>query len=111
MTSATMPTYKELLWPTLKALEATGGSASIEELSDQVAVILNLSDDIQDIPHKDGPRSEVDYRAAWARKHLKAISAVNNIVDRLGSVGKVITRDIRAMADDPHAALNYAENM
>lgn len=73
-----VPTNKDLLWPTLKALEATGGSASIEELSEQVAAIMNLPDEIQDIPHKDGPMSEVDYRAAWARTHLKSIGAVDN---------------------------------
>ena len=27
-----MPTYEDLLWPTLKALESIGGSASIQEL-------------------------------------------------------------------------------
>ena len=26
-----MPTYEDLLWPTLKALESIGGSASIQE--------------------------------------------------------------------------------
>ena len=31
-----------------------------------------------DILHKDGPRSEVDYRAAWARTSLKFVGAVNN---------------------------------
>ena len=36
---------------------------------------------------------------------------VNDIVDRLGSVGKIIIRDIRAMADDPLAALNYDMDM
>ncbi len=78
MTAKTFPTYKDLLWPTLKALEKTGGSASNEELSEQVASIMNLPDEVQDIPHKDGPLSEVDYRAAWARTHLKLIGAVDN---------------------------------
>ena len=78
MNTIDMPTYQDLLWPTLRALETTGGSASNEELSAQVAAIMNLSDEIQDIPHKDGPMSEVDYRAAWARTHLKAFGAVDN---------------------------------
>lgn len=73
-----MPTYQDLLWPTLKALEEKGGSASIEELSEVVARDMKLPEHIQDIPHKDGPRSEVDYRAAWARTHLKLIGAVEN---------------------------------
>ena len=30
------------------------------------------------MPHKDGPQTEVDYRAAWARTHLKLIGAADN---------------------------------
>ena len=78
MTKRKLLTYKDLLWPTLKALEKRGGSASILELSDQIAADLALSDETLDILHKDGPRSEVDYRAAWARTSLKFVGAVNN---------------------------------
>ena len=78
MTKKQIPTYKDLLWPTLKALEARGGSASIQELSEQIASDLKLSDLILNIPHGDGTRSEVDYRAAWARTSLKRIGAIDN---------------------------------
>ncbi len=54
------------------------GPLSIQELSEQVAADLALSDEILDIPHKDGPQSEVDFRAAWARTHLKLVGAVDN---------------------------------
>ena len=73
-----MPTYEDLLWPTLKALESIGGSASIQELSSQVAIDRSLPDEILDVLHKDGPETEVDYRAAWARTHLKMIGAIDN---------------------------------
>lgn len=78
MTSEQIPTYQDLLWPTLKALEKKGGSASNEELSEVVAKEMGLSDEILDAPHNDGPLSKVDYRAAWARTHLKMIGAVEN---------------------------------
>ena len=78
MTEKQLPVYQDLLWPTLRALEERGGSASVQELSEQVASDLELPDKILDVPHKDGPRSEVDYRAAWARTHLKYIGAINN---------------------------------
>ena len=78
MTKIPIPTYEDLLWPTLKALEGCGGSASIQELSEQVATDLALPDEILDILHRDGPRSEVDYRGAWARTHLKMVGAVDN---------------------------------
>ncbi len=78
MTERQLPTSHDLLWPTLKALEARGGSASIQELSEQVAADLALPDEILEVPHKDGPHSEIDYRAAWARTYLKRIGAVAN---------------------------------
>ncbi len=78
MTSTGMPTYKDLLWPTLKVLEQNGGSSSNEELSESVASFLQLPDDVLETPHNGGSISEVDYRAAWARTHLKMIGAVEN---------------------------------
>ena len=73
-----IPTYDDLLWPTLKALEALGGSASIQELLEQLTADLALSDEILDILHDDGPQSEVNYRAAWARTDLKRVSVIDN---------------------------------
>lgn len=78
MKSEQIPSYDDLLWPTLKALEARGGSASIQEISEQIAFDLDLSESILSIPHKQGYRSEVDYRAAWARTMLKRIGLVKN---------------------------------
>ena len=62
-----MPTYEDLLWPTLKALESIGGSASIQELSSQLAIDMSLPDEILDVLHKDGPQTKVFYRAALDR--------------------------------------------
>ncbi len=76
--SMATPTYQDLLWPTLRVLDNRGGSASIQELSEHVARELDLADDVLEIPHKDGPRTKVDYQAAWARTHLKWIGAIDN---------------------------------
>ena len=74
-----IPTYDDLLWPTLEALKAKGGSASIQELSEQIASDMELSDEILELPHKEGgTQSEVEYRCAWARTGLKKIGAVDN---------------------------------
>ena len=54
-----MPTHDDLLWPTLKALESIGGSASIQELLSRVAMDMSLPDEILDIPHTDGPQTRV----------------------------------------------------
>lgn len=50
-----LPSRQDLLWPTLKALESIGGSASIQELSPRVATYMELQDEILDVLHKDGP--------------------------------------------------------
>ena len=54
-----MPTYEDLLWPTLEALESIGGSASIQELSSQLAIDMSLPDEILDVLHMDGPQTKV----------------------------------------------------
>ena len=71
-----IPTYENLLWPTLKALESEGGSASIHEIASRVAIDMALPDETLDVLHRDGPQTEVDYRAAWARTHLKLSGAM-----------------------------------
>jgi restriction system protein len=73
-----LPTFEDLLWPTLKVLERRGGSATIQELSEDVAGELDLPDELLNVQHGSGPGSEVDYRAAWARTHLKRIGVVEN---------------------------------
>ena len=73
-----VPPYSDLLWPTLRILKARGGSASIRELEEDVASLLGLSDEVLEMPHGAGPQSEVNYRAAWARTHLKLIKAIDN---------------------------------
>ncbi len=73
-----LPKYDDLLWPTLEALERLGGSASIHEISDHIAISLGLTDELTDVLHNQGPQTEVDYRAAWARTNLRLIDAVDN---------------------------------
>lgn len=103
-----IPTYKDLLWPTLKALEEKGGSASNDELSESLAQIMKLPDAILEIPHNDGPLTEVDYRAAWARTHLKLIDAVENSergVWTLTDVGRRISseEEVRRLVKEKRA--------
>ena len=78
MTKLNLPTFEDLLWPTLGILKSRGGSATIRELSEDVSGQLDLPDDILNMQHGSGPRSEIDYRAAWARTHLKRVGAVEN---------------------------------
>ena len=56
-----LPTFYDLLWPTLKVLEKRGGSATIQELSEDVAGELDLPDELLNVQHGGGPGSEVDF--------------------------------------------------
>ena len=74
-----VPKWYELLWPTLKALEALGGSARVRELEEQLASELQLPDSVLDKLHKEGSaQTAVSYNAAWSRTYLKKIGAVDN---------------------------------
>jgi restriction system protein len=46
-----LPSFDELIVPTVKALVALGGSGSIEEINTKVYEIAKLTDEILQIPH------------------------------------------------------------
>ncbi|AWK73700.1 MULTISPECIES: restriction endonuclease [Rhodococcus] len=73
-----VPRYVDLLWPALQAVIALGGSASNEELDNAVIEREGLSSDVQGVLHGDGPSTEIEYRLAWARTHLKGMGLLTN---------------------------------
>lgn len=74
-----LPTFDELLIPTLKALKALGGSGTVEEINTRVYEIAGIADDVLQIPHgEDGAINEVDYRLAWSRTYLKKFGLLEN---------------------------------
>lgn len=75
-----MPTYDQLMEPTLKALENLGGSGNIEEITNEVLKILNLPENITSQLHKpeQSSHTELEYRLAWARTYLKKVNLVDN---------------------------------
>jgi len=81
-----VPNYSDLINPTLKALQALGGSGKNDEIYDEVINILCLSDDIIDIPHGKGSQSELEYRLAWARTYLKKYGIIDNSARAVWSV-------------------------
>jgi len=84
-----VPKYEDIMWPTLKALEEIGGSASIHELNSHVAKLMQLSDEVLEIPHTSGSRSSFEYRSAWARTHLKFFGSVENSARGIWSITKI----------------------
>lgn len=73
-----VPAYHLLLWPALQAVLALGGSASIAELDAAVIEREGISSDVQNVLHGDGPKSEIQYRLAWARTYLKGMGLLTN---------------------------------
>ncbi len=69
--SAEIPTYVDLLWPTLCAVRELGHSARLDEIDERVIEREKFSDDQVAVLHGEGPRSELEYRLAWARTYLK----------------------------------------
>ena len=72
------PTYPEMAWPMLRAIEGRGGSATVRELLEDVASIMNLSEEVLEILHGDGPQTEFQYRARWVRTYLGKMGAIEN---------------------------------
>lgn len=73
-----VPTHLELLNPTLNALRALGGSASIEELVGQIIEDLSLPQEIVQQSQGRGNRTLLEYRLAWARTFLKKFGLIDN---------------------------------
>lgn len=74
-----LPTFDKLIIPTLKALKKLGGSGTIEEISENVYQIANISEEALQVLHSEnGLLSEVDYRLAWSRTYLKKYGLIEN---------------------------------
>ena len=76
--TADVPSYDTMLWPTLLTVADLGGSGSISEISEAVIERQAYTGEVQSVLHKDGPQTEVEYRLAWARSHLKGIDLLSN---------------------------------
>jgi restriction system protein len=66
------------MWPVLTALKELGGSATVQEMYEQVVKDEGFSEDQQQVLTKDKRMSEIQYRLHWARTHLRAVGAIEN---------------------------------
>ncbi len=73
-----VPQFYELMNPTLRALRALGGSASINEIADKVAQDMELPPSVIEQHHGDTRRTKLEYRLAWARTYLKQVGLLTN---------------------------------
>ena len=73
-----VPRARDLLWSTLRALKALGGSASIREIDAKVTELEKIPDEQLGALHKGGPQTELSYQLHWARSLLKTAGATEN---------------------------------
>jgi restriction system protein len=84
-----VPTFDELLWPTIKALKATGGSASNEELLAKVIEIEGYPEEVQSFAHTDHRQTKLNYNLAWAKSYLKRAKALENSTRGIWSLSEL----------------------
>jgi len=75
-----VPAYELLFNPLLNAMNALGGSGSIEEIYDKVVELEQYPDDLVAILHdpEKSNQTELGYRLAWARTYLKKFGMLEN---------------------------------
>lgn len=77
-TKSDLPPYEKYFVPAVHAFKERGGSLTIEEMEDEVGERLGLSDDVLEVPHGEGPRTQFQYELAWVRTYLKKVGALTN---------------------------------
>lgn len=73
-----VPLPDQLMWPTLKAINDLGGSATNAEILTKVIEIENIAEEVQAVQSLNGNQSKLAYRLAWARSTLKKGGAIDN---------------------------------
>lgn len=93
--------YHQMMIPTMKALNALGGSANIDELDGKAIDIMDLPVEMRDVLHKeDGTLSEVEYRLAWARTYLKKYGLIENSARGIWSFTETFDGNIDSLNPD-----------
>lgn len=100
-----VPNIPALLWPTLRGIRDIGGSGTIDEINDRVVELESFDEAQQAVLHLDGPRTEIEYRLAWARTYLKGMGALVNSERGIWSVTET-GREV-AEADVPRLLRDY----
>ena len=114
MSDIEIPTYRDLMYPTLVAVDQLGGSASIAELEELVPEIFGVTDEQLAVEYPEGSvlvgDPKVINRLHWARSYLKKIGALDNSTRGVWSM----TQDgAKYLGMDPgaaDAALKQADN-
>jgi restriction system protein len=66
-----MPTYRDLIYPTLRAVASLGGSAQGAEIIDALTELLEVTPEQLAITYDGRPKSVLIDRMEWARSYAK----------------------------------------
>ena len=102
-----MPQFHELFNPTLDALRALGGSGSIQEIAKTVIQHGQFTDDVVQLPHGDGPMTELEYKLTWARTYLRHYKKV---VNSSRGVWALTESNSSELSVDPNAVLKFVRD-
>lgn len=73
-----LPTYSSLMYPTIKAVKAAGGSASAREIEDLVIEAEGFSDEELAVAYPGREASVLMERIQWARSYCKLSGALDS---------------------------------
>jgi restriction system protein len=76
--NSSRPPLSRLIAATVEALKNLGGSASNDEIHDEVVRLLHLSRQVVEQPHTDGRQTRLFYGLHWARTYLKKVGGAEN---------------------------------
>jgi restriction system protein len=73
-----MPTYRELIYPTLRAVASLGGSAQGGEITDALTELLGATSEQLAVTYDGRPKSVLIDRMEWARSYAKLGGALDS---------------------------------
>ena len=73
-----MPTYRELMYPTLRVVASLGGSAQGSEITDALTELLGATPEQLAITYDGRPKSVLIDRMEWARSYAKLGGALDS---------------------------------
>jgi restriction system protein len=72
-----LPSYQDLIYPTLRAVENLGGTAQAREITAQVLADIGASDDQLEVTYDSRSKSVLVDRIDWARSYAKLGGALD----------------------------------
>jgi len=89
------PTFDELMWPALVAIQQLGGSATHEELLEKIIEIEHIPESVQNLMHTER-QTKISYNLAWAKTYLGKVGALENPSHSVWAItekGKSLTKE------------------